>query len=172
MKRGLIVGRFQPYHLGHHNAIKNILKEVNDLVVVIGSTMESYLEEDPFTAGERIEMVARALKAEGIFDKCFIIPVPNVDEYALWTGRIKSFCPDFGVVYSNNPLVKKLFEADGMEVKRMVSNNKDIDSVNIRNAMMNGKEWKRLVPNEVADYLDELGAVERLKAIIEEEKKQ
>ncbi|MFH1586233.1 MAG: nicotinamide-nucleotide adenylyltransferase [Candidatus Diapherotrites archaeon] len=172
MKRGLIVGRFQPYHLGHHNAIKNILKEVDEVVIVVGSTMESYLEEDPFTAGERVEMISRALKAEGIFEKCFIIPVPNVDEYALWTGRIRSYTPNFDVVYSNNPLVKKLFEADGVEVRKMVSNRREIDSVKIRKAMMNGTEWKQLVPKEVADYLNKLGAVERLKAIIEEEKKQ
>ena len=51
--RGLVVGRFQPYHSGHHQAVKRILKEVDELVIVIGSTQKSYEKENPFTAGGR-----------------------------------------------------------------------------------------------------------------------
>ena len=66
MKRGLIVGRFQPYHIGHHNAIKKILAKVDELIIVIGSAKQSHEQSNPFTAGERIEMISEALKAEGI----------------------------------------------------------------------------------------------------------
>lgn len=172
VKRGLIVGRFQPYHLGHHNAIKKILKEVDELVIVIGSSKESYQVDNPFTAGERYEMIARALKKEGLYDRCYIVPVADIEEYALWTNRISSYTPRFDVVYSNNPLVKELFKAEDVIIKKMVSEHKDTDAVNVRRAMIAGLDWKKMVPPVIADYLNEIGAVKRLKALVEEEKKE
>ncbi|MBU0662633.1 nicotinamide-nucleotide adenylyltransferase, partial [Candidatus Micrarchaeota archaeon] len=112
-KRGLIVGRFQPYHIGHHNAIKNILQEVDELIIVIGSTADSYTKKNPFTTGERVEMISRALHADSLYEKCIIVPVPDLKEYALWTGRVRAYCPSFNVVYTNNPLVRDLFEDEG-----------------------------------------------------------
>ncbi|MFH1225355.1 MAG: nicotinamide-nucleotide adenylyltransferase [Candidatus Diapherotrites archaeon] len=172
IRRGLIVGRFQPYHLGHHHAVKNILREVDELIIAIGSTEDSYKEKDPFTTGERVEMISRALRADGIYEKCIIVPVPDVKEYALWTGRVRSYVPKFGIVYTNNPLVKELFEAEGMPVRPMVSNNSRAESAEVRKAMLNGGAWEKMVPAAVGGFLREIGAAERLKKILEEERKQ
>lgn len=57
VRRGLFVGRFQPFHLGHLMAIKDVLEEVDELVIVIGSAQCSHDVDDPFTAGERLVMV-------------------------------------------------------------------------------------------------------------------
>lgn len=172
VRRGLIVGRFQPYHLGHHHAVMNILHEVDELIIAIGSTEDSYKEKDPFTTGERVEMIAHALKEEGIYERCIIVPVPDVKEYALWTGRVRSYTPKFTVVYTNNPLVKELFEAEGMPVKPMVSNNSRAESAEVRKAMLNHGGWEKMVPAAVAGFLREISAAERLKKILEEERKQ
>jgi nicotinamide-nucleotide adenylyltransferase len=61
VKRGLYVGRFQPFHLGHLEAIENVLKEAEELVIVIGSAQYSHNINNPFTAGERLVMIRRAL---------------------------------------------------------------------------------------------------------------
>ncbi len=60
--RGLYVGRFQPFHLGHLGAVKAVLKEVDELVIVIGSAQYSHNLNNPFTAGERLVMIRRALQ--------------------------------------------------------------------------------------------------------------
>ena len=44
--RGIIIGRFQPPHLGHLEVFKRILGEVDELIVGIGSAQESLLEGD------------------------------------------------------------------------------------------------------------------------------
>ncbi len=172
MKRGLIVGRFQPYHLGHHNAVKKILKEVGELVIVVGSSDNSYSVSNPFTAGERIEMISRALKAEKLFDKCFIVTVADVNENSVWTTKIISYSPKFETVFTNNPLVKQLFEGVGFKVEKMVSEKKDIDGVKIREKILSGKGWQEMVPKTVAKFLIEMNAVERIKAISEKEEKE
>ncbi len=172
MSRGLIVGRFQPYHLGHHNAIKNILKEVDELVIVIGSSDNSYSIDNPFTAGERVEMIAQSLKEENLYEKCFIVTVADVNENSLWTSKIISYSPKFEIVFTNNPLVKQLFEKVGFKTNKMISNFKDIDGVKIRKQIVLGNEWKKLVPKKTIEFLEKIKAKERLKAILEKEEKE
>lgn len=172
VKRGLFVGRFQPYHIGHHLAIKKILEEVDELVIIIGSSKESYTADNPFTAGERAEMIISALKDEKLNGRVCVIPVEDIYENALWVSRVVSFSPKFDVVYSNNPLVKELFEKEGYKVEKVVSNNGKVESYKIREAMLKGKDWESMVPKEVAAYLKSINAEKRIKAIASEEKKQ
>ena len=53
--RGLMMGRFQPFHLGHLDLVRQILKQCDEIVIAVTSSQFNYLEKDPFTAGERIE---------------------------------------------------------------------------------------------------------------------
>ena len=172
MKRGLVVGRFQPYHLGHHKALINALKEVDELVIVVGSSKESHQFENPFTAGERIEMIAIGLKSKGLYEKCFIVPIPDVQQNALWTAQIKGQTPRFDVVYTNNPLVKQLFEGEGFKTKEMLSGLPEINSTSVRDAMFGKNNWEKMLPAVVVDYLKSINAMDRIRAIAEKEKKQ
>ena len=62
-QRALFVGRFQPFHLGHQEAILHILREHEEVIIVIGSAQNSHDINNPFTAGERITMIREALNA-------------------------------------------------------------------------------------------------------------
>jgi len=57
MTTGLFIGRFQPFHLGHLSDIKDALKEVDELVIAIGSSQHSGTKENPFSTEERIKMI-------------------------------------------------------------------------------------------------------------------
>jgi nicotinamide-nucleotide adenylyltransferase len=59
MTRGCYIGRFQPYHDGHHEMVATIAEDVDELVLGIGSAGDSHTPHDPFTAGERIMMSRR-----------------------------------------------------------------------------------------------------------------
>ena len=52
-----MMGRFQPFHLGHLDLVKQILDECDEVIIAITSSQFNYLEKDPFTSGERIEMI-------------------------------------------------------------------------------------------------------------------
>src|SRR3989337_2069484 len=76
--RGLYVGRFQPFHLGHLDAIKEVLKAVDELVIAIGSAQYSHNLNNPFTAGERLVMVRQALmEADVDYFRIWMVPVPK-----------------------------------------------------------------------------------------------
>lgn len=57
MDRVLYIGKFQPFNKGHQEVVNRILKEHNQLIIVIGGADSSYTKSNPFTSGERIEMI-------------------------------------------------------------------------------------------------------------------
>jgi len=167
LRRGLFVGRFQPPHLGHLHAVKQVFKECDELVIVVGSAQYSHTFENPFTAGERIEMLRLALKEEGIdLSRTIIVPVPDVGEHSLWVAKVVSFTPKFQIVYTNNPLVQRLFEEAGYEVRQIVlyKREREMGTI-IRERMLKGEEWESLVSKSVAEYIKEIEGVKRLKRV-------
>jgi len=167
---GLYLGRFQPVHYGHVLSIKNILEEVDDLVIVVGSALKSFSTENPFTAGERIEMLRKALMEAGVdMSKITIVAVPDTlppNHHSIYVAQVKTYCPTFQVVYTHNPLVKTLFQQAGHEVRE----HREFDrskfwGTTIRERMVEGRSWRDLVPPSVASYIDEIGGVHRLRQL-------
>ena len=58
---GLLIGRFQPFHLGHLEAVNFALSKVDMLFIGIGSSNKSNQIRNPFTADERKEMIISSL---------------------------------------------------------------------------------------------------------------
>jgi nicotinamide-nucleotide adenylyltransferase len=165
VKRGLFVGRFQPFHLGHLGAIEDVMKEVDELVIVIGSAQYSHNLTDPFTAGERLVMVRRALEEAGIdCRQVWIVPVPDVDLHVMWVSALEGYTPKFDVVYSNEPLTRRLFMEARCKVKSIpFHKRKFYSSTEIRKRMINDESWEKLVPKCVAELIKEIDGVNRLR---------
>ena len=165
VKRGLFVGRFQPVHNGHLEVIKRIIKNVDELVIVVGSSQYSHRLDNPFTAGERITMIRKALKEEGIqLPRIWIIPVPDVHQHALWVSQIVGYTPKFDVVYANEPLTRRLFIEAGFNVEPMPMIKREVYlATEIRKRMLAGENWKELVPSSVAKFIKDIDGEVRLR---------
>jgi len=165
VNRGLYVGRFQPFHLGHLDAIKFALKQVDELVIVIGSAQYSHNANNPFTAGERLVMVRQALLEAGVdYSKLWIVPVPDVHLHMLWVSAVVGYTPKFNVLISNEPLTKRLFMEAGYEVKTIpLFERKLYMSSLIREKMLKDDSWIELVPKSVGDFILEIDGVNRLR---------
>ena len=171
--RGVYVGRFQPFHLGHLGAVKAVLKEVDELVVVIGSAQYSHNINNPFTAGERLVMIRRALQEAKLnYSKLWIVPVPDVHLHMLWVSEVEGYTPKFNVCYSNEPLTQRLFIEAGYQVKGIpFFNRKQYTSTLIREKMLQGDDsWKKLVPKSVVDFINEIDGVNRLRDLARTDK--
>lgn len=167
-KRGLYVGRFQPFHLGHLSAIKEILKESEELIIVIGSAQYSHNFNNPFTAGERLVMVRKALDECGVDSgRVWIVPVPDVHLHMMWVSSVEGYTPRFDVVYSNEPLTRRLFKESGYKVKSIrFFDRKYYSSTEIRQKMLKDQAWQKLVPKSVHTFIKEIDGVNRLKDIV------
>jgi nicotinamide-nucleotide adenylyltransferase len=163
--RGLYVGRFQPFHIGHLEAIKGILQEVEELIVVIGSAQYSHNQENPFTTGERLVMIRSALQEAKIdTSQVWIVPVPDVHLHMMWVSEVEGYTPKFHIVYSNEPLTRRLFLEANYKVKSVPFHDRRFySSTVIRNKMLEDDTWKALVPKSTVALILEIDGVNRLR---------
>jgi nicotinamide-nucleotide adenylyltransferase len=172
-RRGLFLGRFQPYHNGHHAVIKQILQsqEIDELIIAIGSAQESHTLKDPFTAGERILMITKALHELKPSITTYVLPIEDIARNSLYVAHIRSLTPPFEIVYSNNPLVQQLFEERGIVVRALpYVERAQWDGTKIRELMLQGDQWKEHVPAAVAQVIEEINGVARLRRICQSDK--
>ncbi|HED04797.1 MAG TPA: nicotinamide-nucleotide adenylyltransferase [Candidatus Fraserbacteria bacterium] len=164
-RRALFLGRFQPYHQGHHQMIKKIAAQVDELIIAVGSAQWSHTPRDPFTAGERIMMITRAL-AELPLTK-YVLPVEDIERNSLYVAHIRTLTPPFSLVYSNNPLVTRLFAEAQIPVQALPFVERErFWGTNIRQLMIAGDDqWRRYVPPVVAQLIDQIDGIARLQQI-------
>ncbi len=169
--RGLLVGRMQPVHEGHLQVIKSILEEVDEVIIGIGSAQLSHTLKDPFTAGERVMMLTKALSENGIHaSKYYIIPVQDVACNSIWVAHIKMLTPPFKYIYSGNSLVQRLFIEAGYEVTEPpLFNRKNYSGTEVRRRILTDGDWESLVPKSVADVIREIDGVSRIKDLSKKE---
>ncbi len=165
MSRGLYVGRFQPFHLGHLHAVKHILSHVDEAVIVIGSAQYSHRLDNPFTAGERLTMVRRALDEARIApSQYWLIPIRDMNVHMMWVAEVRGYTPKFDFVYSNEPLTKRLFMEAGFPVKPIPFSKRHLYlATEIRERMLRNESWTDLVPSSVAAFIREIDGVNRLQ---------
>jgi nicotinamide-nucleotide adenylyltransferase len=151
--------------MGHLLVLKYILKHVDELVIVIGSAQYSHRMDDPFTTGERLTMIHNALREANMpVERCWIVPVRDVNVHMLWVAEIVGYTPKFDVVYANEPLTRRLFSEAGFKVNSIPYQKREIYSASeIRKRMLANKNWESLVPESVAKFVNEIDGVQRLR---------
>jgi len=166
--RGLMVGRFQPFHNGHLYLSNQILQECDELIIAIGSAQFNYIYKDPFTAGERVLMIHAALLESKIdLTRCYVIPIVNDENNARWLAHLRSMVPSFNILYSGNDFVTNLVSHE-IKIKKPLFSKKNVyNGTNIRKQMARMQNWKKLVPNAVFRVIEEIGGVTRLKTLLE-----
>jgi len=166
MKRALFVGRFQPFHHGHLYALKKLLRKYKEIVVVIGSSDDFFTRENPFSCGERIDMI-RCCFSKSDLVKMVLVPVPDVNDNTIWVDHVLSYIPTVDDVYSNNPLIKLLFSKHGILVKSVdFFDRGNKEGSFIRRLMADGnKAWKDHIPRNAVKYLESVDCEKRMKKI-------
>ena len=165
--RGMMMGRFQPFHLGHLELINQILKECDEVIIVITSSQFNYLEKDPFTAGERIDMIHNSLKESNLdLNRCIIIPIENQMNIATWPQYLKSSLPHFDKVYSGNDYVKMLLSDFDVKVETPVFLDRTkYNATKIRSMIICDDDWELLVPPAVSKGIKKIDGKNRLEII-------
>ena len=165
--RGLMMGRFQPFHLGHLDLARQILKESDEVVIAITSSQFNYLDKDPFTAGERIEMIHNSLKESDVdITRCIILAIENQFNISTWSSYLKSMLPEFDKVYSGNDYVKMLLADSKIEVVHPVFlDRKQHNATKIRAMIISDEDWEQFVPSAVSEFIKKINGKNRLKII-------
>jgi nicotinamide-nucleotide adenylyltransferase len=163
---GIAIGRFQPFHNGHLVLIKQILEDCSDAIIVVGSAQLNYTLANPFTAGERVFMIHKALKDDGLdLSRILIIPLVDEENNARWFSALASMLPPFNIMYSGNHLVITL-ASQHLEVRPpRFERRKEFNGSYIRNRILNGQEWSNLVSRSVYKIINNIDGVNRVKTL-------
>lgn len=172
VKRAVFIGRFQPLHKGHLEALKDIFAEVDEVVLVVGSAQYSHTLDNPFTTGERIAMIRKVLDKEEIkANRYWVIPVPDLHIHMIWVAQVIGYTPKFTVVYTNDPLTCRLFAEAGFRVKPVPFHKREVYSATeIRKRMLKAENWKDLVPDSVVEFINEIDGVKRVQDLSKTDK--
>ncbi len=162
MKSSLFIGRFQPFHNGHLKVIKDILGE-NETITIVVCGPEKPNEKNPFSFGEREEMLKKVFDNGGV--RYEIRKIPDVNDDDEWSEKIRKL-GGFDVAYSRNLWTIRCLKKIGIPVKKhkFYMRWKNCGRV-IRERILKGKEWKNLVPEEVYEYLKKIKGEERIRKL-------
>ncbi len=144
------------------------LNEVQYLYIIVGSAQRNHERDNPFTAGERITMIKSALDGNGIDpSKWMAIPIVDADSHSLWVSTVKSMVPKFDTVFTNDALTFSLFKEEKIGVAAVpYVERKAYSATNVRDRILERKDWENLVPPQVATLVKQFGGVERVRALM------
>jgi len=148
-----MVARWRPVHLGQSPVLRALCDRADHALIGIGSS-NRYNLRNPFTLEETGDMIGLVLAER---ENYTLIPVPDLDDGPRWREMILDLFGPLDLFVTDNPYVASLL-AEDYTITRPVTLVPDdekvpIDGTMVRREMAHGNGWRRLVPDEVADYI-------------------
>ncbi|MEM4506849.1 MAG: nicotinamide-nucleotide adenylyltransferase [Acidilobaceae archaeon] len=171
IRRVLLFGRFQPFHLGHVALTKWALYELGfeEIVFLVGMASENYTPRNPFTAGERIEMIRLSLNDERIpLEKVVTATIRTMEINIGNMFYVLSYVPKVEAILTRNPIIAKMARDAGLKTIVPPSFNRDEwRGEVIRLKIARGDDsWKKAVTPSTAEFVEEIGGIERIRTIL------
>jgi nicotinamide-nucleotide adenylyltransferase len=142
MSKIFFLGRFQPFHLGHLQALLDV--KGNEIVICVGSTNRKD-SNNPFPYSKRKRMIEKTLKRHKI--KARMVAMPDHIDDIEWMKGIGKIITKKDIIYSGNNKTIQLFREHGYKTKK-VKIYRNISGTLIRSMMGKNSDWKFLVPEE------------------------
>ena len=170
MRRGMIHGRFQPFHNGHLEYLRGAAERSDEVWIGItnpdparvkpepSDPLRHLAESNPYSYAERL-LMAKAAAADAGLDpaRVHVIPFP-VNEPELWGAYVPAGVTQYLRLFSDwgGTKLDRLRDA-GYEVVVLDEGAvKQVSGADVRAAMREGGDWERLVPAGVARVLRNL----------------
>ena len=162
---GLLIGRFQPFHLGHLEALQFALSKVDKLWLGLGSSNKPIEKTNPFYDDERKKMILSSI-SDSLKNKITIYFIPDLDNHVKWIEKIDTIVPTFDIVFSNDPLTDHLYSKRSVQVMTIPFLKRDqLSGTRIRDLIKSDQKWDDLVPSGTKLILENLNAQSRLKIL-------
>jgi nicotinamide-nucleotide adenylyltransferase len=164
VRRGMIHGRFQPFHRGHLGYLRGAAERCEEVFVGITNPDPTRIrpeasdpvrhlpESNPWTYAERLLMVKAAAADLGLDPgRVHVIPFP-VNEPELWPVYVPEGVTQYLRLFSEwgGTKLERMREAGYDVVVLDEGAEKEISGADVREALREGGDWEALVPPGVA----------------------
>ncbi len=170
---GIVIGRFQPFHLAHQDLIQHAINVSEKVIVILGSARSASDVKNPFTPAMREEIIRACFPAENLEFRA-VRDYPYNDH--VWTTEIQNNLnevieddgdenPKVAIVgffkdkssYYLNMFPQWGFEEFYPHERSFLK----INATGIREKyFVENDSWKKQVPEKVANYLNAFTATE------------
>lgn len=177
MKTALFVGRFQPFHNGHLDVIKEIINDpgIDKVKIAIGSSQESFTQRNPFTFEERRLMIERHIRdnftgtENNRYSDISIYSLPDINRPKIWPLYVRGLVGHFDIIFSNNKEnVIDLFQKYNNRLKveiRTTHIQFEWHATQIRQFICEYKGWHENVPLSTIKVIEECCGDLRIRAL-------
>ncbi len=171
MTRCIVLGRFQPFHLGHASLVKAAVEHADggEVVVAIGSAQAGWEANNPWTAEERQAMVEAWAASSG--HSVNVVHLEDINDPPNWVEHAAKAHGEGTLVTSDGPTAD-LYRTAGWEVHDVALSERETlegwrvrQSVRMLSTVMDDEATRTVlaasVPEAVIEWLIENDAMFR-----------
>ena len=180
----VVLGRFQPLHLGHTSLIEAAEKwrlensAESQLVLCIGSSNKPESMTNPWNYNEREEMIRTWLKNEQGFGNVKIVSIPDIDNPPMWVSHAEKYHGKNGSFFTSDSFSAELYSKAGWNVVKFPLEKRDqyegwrVRATALMLSTINDDEAIKTVlslslPESTIDYLIKIDGFRRLAFLVE-----
>lgn len=154
-KTGLVIGRFQPFHLGHLYLIQKALEHAEKIVIIVGSS-NVHDENNPLSYEKRVEMLKKVIEHEGWGDRIIkIVPSPDDPSDDEWLKLLLANVGSFDLAIGNNDWTNDILEGAGIKVLKLPYYNRELyQGAVVRKLFDQHGNWQEIVPPYLTDFIE------------------
>lgn len=151
-KKGLFIGRFQPFHKGHLYMLQKATELFDSFIIGIGS-VDKTDTNNPFSYSKRRQMIKKVIVKERFQNIEKIIGIEDDPDDTVWLKKTLLKVEKIDAVIGNNNWVNGIFKNAGYAIVKFPFYKREIyEGIQIRNLIKSGKKWDDRVP----EYLKEI----------------
>ena len=84
MGKGIVLGRFQPFHNGHAYLVEEAIALFGKVTIAIGSAQDEWTMDNPFSIQERTEMIQAWATANNHNNNITIVGIDDINDPPNW----------------------------------------------------------------------------------------
>lgn len=157
--RGLLIGRFQPLHFGHIHLIHESLKQIDRIVIGVGSAqlVQIHADENPYPYAVRKKMLEYMIRDERLEKRIeSVIALDDDPNDDVWREHVLSQTGPFDVVVTNNDWVTGIFESVGTPTLSIPLYKRHLyEGKRIREAIEVSRAWHHCIPAYVQKIISQ-----------------
>ena len=124
MGKGIVLGRFQPFHKGHAHLVEHALANFEQITIAVGSAQEEWTVENPFSIQERTDMIEAWAMHNEFQDKITIVGIEDINDPPNWVDHARQHHGE-GMLVTSDATTSTLYEEANFPVHNVELNERE-----------------------------------------------